>query len=530
MDITIAQLEREYCPPLDAALVLAILLDYDLTTDPAVNQARTTLDHLKAQAIAEESTGFDPSGTSANFDHPIAVEAGGGGIERARSLGWSRSAETDQTDPSRSHSEPSWGPEGTESDGLGDVQTEYAAELEALDDQGKRAVLKEMFSKLKPFSVENTLRKCQGNFQRTVEELLNRTFFEDAVGEGEERINIRSVDAFAEDSGGNIGTRKNRKRARRRQGHTKGSSASADEPSVANEWERMSKDIQFIASRIHKTTGEVSSAYHANGASLPKTIMAMLSGVDNPTATAEEPFIRQNAFELCQEFPTISSTHAITLIRLTHPSTSAAHELALQLIAKPEDSSPTGRIQIITQYPPIETSSPQPLPLKNQSPQSTTPNAATLTTVSSLKRDTAFAQASAAYRRGKSDPLMAAVASYYGDLGRDHDAAARAYYTAAADALVEAQSSDNMLDLHGVSVKDAVRIAREKVRIWWVGLGERSIGGRASMGLRYKIITGVGRHSEGGKGKIGPAVVKMLMREKWKVEVGAGVVFVTGVR
>jgi Domain of unknown function (DUF1771) len=514
---------------------LAILLDYDLTADPALDQARATLSHLKAQAIAEETTGFDPSGTSASFDHSTVVEAGGGAIERARSLGWSRSTQTDRTDPSRSQSEPSWGPEGTETDDLGDVQTEYAAELEALDDQDKRTVLKEMFPKLKPFSVENMLRKCQGNFQRAVEELLNRTFFEDAVGEGEEMINLRGVDAFSEDSSGNSGNRKSRRSSRRRREYTRGSvplSASTGEPTVANKWERMNKDIQFIASRIHKTIGEVSSVYHANGASLSATIMAMLSDINNPTrATAEEPFIRQNAFELCQEFPTISSTNALALIRLTHPSTSAAHELALQLIAKPESSSPAGRIQIITQYPPIETSSsPQPLPSKNQRPQAPTPNAAALASVSSFKRDTAFAQASAAYRKGKSDPLMAAVASYYGDLGRDHDAAARAYYAAAADALVEAQSADNMLDLHGVSVKDAVRIAREKVRIWWIGLGERSIGGSVSTSLGYKIITGVGRHSEGGKGKIGPAVAKMLMREKWKVEVGAGVIVVTGVR
>jgi len=293
----------------------------------------------------------------------------------------------------------------------------------------------------------------------------------------------------------------------------------------------MSKDIQFIASRIHKTPGEVSSAYHANGASLPATIMAMLTDVNNPTrTTAEESFAQQNAFELCREFPTISSTQAMALIRLTHPSTSAAHELALQLTAKPESSSPAGHIQVITQYPPIETSSPQPLPPNNQRPQAPTPNAAALASVSSFKRDAAFAQASAAYRKGKSDPLMAAVAGYYGDLGRDHDAAARAHYATAADALVEAQSTDNTLDLHGVSVKDAVRIAREKVTIWWVGLGERSIGGRVSTSLGYRIITGVGRHSEGGKGKIGPAVAKMLMREKWKLEVGAGAIVVTGVR
>lgn len=45
----------------------------------------------------------------------------------------------------------------------------------------------------------------------------------------------------------------------------------------------------------------------------------------------------------------------------------------------------------------------------------------------------------------------------------------------------------------------------------------------------FRIITGVGRHSHDGTSRLGPAVGKMLAREGWRVEVGEGVLTVTGV-
>jgi len=94
--------------------------------------------------------------------------------------------------------------------------------------------------------------------------------------------------------------------------------------------------------------------------------------------------------------------------------------------------------------------------------------------------------------------------------------------------LVADQSTRTELDLHGVNVKDALRISRERVTTWWHELGEGRIGGRG-VGSGYRIVTGMGNHSEGGKGKLGPAVGKMLIREGWKVEVRGGVLIVTGV-
>lgn len=127
---------------------------------------------------------------------------------------------------------------------------------------------------------------------------------------------------------------------------------------------------------------------------------------------------------------------------------------------------------------------------------------------------------------------MKAAAGYYSQLGRDLSTHLKAASESDADALVSSQSSATVLDLHGVSVQSATRIAAERTSAWWEGLGEARIpgGGRGGgvIGGGYRIVTGLGRHSEGGRGKLGPAVVRTLVREGWKVEVGEGEVLVLG--
>jgi hypothetical protein len=125
---------------------------------------------------------------------------------------------------------------------------------------------------------------------------------------------------------------------------------------------------------------------------------------------------------------------------------------------------------------------------------------------------------------------MGGAAAYYSSVGRDHLERAKREAAAAADALVDSQSTSNSLDLHGVSVQDAVRIASSRVAAWWDSLGDAKYmrGGEAARS-GFRIITGVGRHSHDGTSRLGPAVGKMLAREGWRVEVGEGVLTVTGV-
>jgi hypothetical protein len=147
-------------------------------------------------------------------------------------------------------------------------------------------------------------------------------------------------------------------------------------------------------------------------------------------------------------------------------------------------------------------------------------------------RGDAFQQASAAYRRGKSTPLMRQAAGYYAQEGRDYNANLKAMSQVEADSFVMLQSGSNYLDLHGVTVANATRIAKQRTQAWWDSLGESRIrewgNARGGVGEGYRIVTGLGRHSEGGRGKLTPAVLKTLINDGWKVEVGTGELLVTG--
>lgn len=143
----------------------------------------------------------------------------------------------------------------------------------------------------------------------------------------------------------------------------------------------------------------------------------------------------------------------------------------------------------------------------------------------------AYSQASHAYRRGGSTPLLRGAAAYYSEVGRDQFSKAKANIAAAADALVQEQSSASCIDLHGVPVQDAIRITRDRVAAWWGSLGDAKYqrGGGFDARGGFRIITGVGRHSRDGTSRLGPAVSKMLVREGWRLEIGEGELTVLGV-
>lgn len=145
-----------------------------------------------------------------------------------------------------------------------------------------------------------------------------------------------------------------------------------------------------------------------------------------------------------------------------------------------------------------------------------------------VTRSNAFAQAQAAHRKSKSIPLMGGAASYYSSVARDAHAALRRHESARANEIVARQSKPGEVDLHGVSVNDATRITKAEVEQWWEREGrEWSREGKVMVG-GLRIITGVGRHSDGGKGKLGPAIRALLQREEWKIEEGEGVFEVVG--
>ncbi|KAJ9477098.1 Smr domain-containing protein [Pseudozyma hubeiensis] len=158
-----------------------------------------------------------------------------------------------------------------------------------------------------------------------------------------------------------------------------------------------------------------------------------------------------------------------------------------------------------------------------------------------LRRDEALRKAASAWKSqrggvrsgGKGgDGGRGGIAWHYADEARRLDAKSRAWSLRASQALVEDRRraaigvirpgtqptashnvASNTIDLHGVTVHEALSIVREQVTRWYA---------RPGPGMNpppFKIVTGVGRHSPHQIAVLRPAIAKMLDREGWRYDI-----------
>ncbi|MCJ1245286.1 hypothetical protein MMC30_002489 [Trapelia coarctata] len=509
MDDSISSLEREYCPPIDSALFSAIISDYDLSLEASVSAVRRTLDALKASAEAEEKTAFDSSG-SGGFCAQL----------------WN-GEDTDLTSLSYSAESLSIEEEGSPHRN-GRKLAEHDAEFEALPTPGKEGLLTEMFPGLKAFDISYTLKKNHANFARTVEELLNQVFLlEEPSSDGEPQTVPRGIEGFTQPAHKPKTKRRKKGPQGRRSSSTPASSSDNPPTAIPSKWDQAKADVDFLTERTYIPVKSLASTYHKHNASLPATILALcFSEIQNPYLDPSDPILETHAIDLAHAFPTISPKHLQPLIQLTHPSTASAHDLASILAANPTTSLPPQ--SLIPQYarPDHSTSS-----LTTTRPTATTTISSPTTPSLSSPHAPHPSHLASHYlaRAAAHHASRSPAATYYASLARTHLTTAQAQTSAAATALAAKQSTPTSVDLHGVSVKDAVRIARERVDGWWsAGAAEWAREGKGQGSGGYRIIVGLGRHSEGGKGRLGPAVGGMLVREGWRVEVGQGELVVWG--
>jgi hypothetical protein len=493
------------------------------------------LDQLKDTAVVEQATGFDASGSGGLADDSPSKRSAD-----ADSNADTWATQTTLTDHSHLSNELSAlsvdgqsrsGSEGSQDGG-------YWREAEQYTTPKKELVLAETFPNLRPELIAYTLKKAGNDLEKATDELLNHAYFEDSRSSPTEEGPIaKGVDAFSEDyhvpQRGRKG--KNRKKQRTSQYSSSAANVSdSDAPaSSTNRWLNTSRDVEFITSRTSLSHKTVSSIYHESGASLSATVLAIVRKDIQAHKKDGEPdaALVQDAIELNADFASIDLDHALALVRLADPSVTKARDLAKALTEQPaSETGGKGGIKLDLRYAPVNLSDPssEPTKLPALAPSARAHDTSTLARAQSE----AFQQASAAYRKGKSTPLMRQAAGYYAQEGRNYNANLKAMSQLEADSLVSSQSGASYLDLHGVTVANATRIAKQRTQAWWDGLGERRIrewgNARGGVGDGYRIVTGLGRHSEGGRGKIGPAVLKTLMNEGWKVEVGTGELLVTG--
>lgn len=521
-------------------MISAIYFDY-VGQENALDSVRRLLDSLKVTAAEEALTDFNPSGFSEapGRDSP---EKNSTDAESNADTWATQTATTDTSNLSNDIStlglcERS----GAGSEGPGDGG--YFKDTEHFDVPTKELLLAETFPSLSLEKIAYTLKKCGNDFSKTTDELLNQVYFEDTRASPSEEGRIaKGIDAFSEDhhvpQRGRKGKGKKKKQLNysTETAYSSGSEASTAPPT--NRWLNTTRDVEFITSRTSVSAKTVSSLYHTKGASTSATLLELVRNNIKAHAKDGEPdaALVQDALTLNADFPTMDLEHALALVRLASPATHNARDLAKALTTEQpagETGGKGGGIKLDLRYAPINLS--DPTPSEPSKLPTLAPSARPRDVASTARaRSEAFQNASAAYRKGRSTPLMKAAAGYYAQEGRDLTANLKAMSAAEADAFVSAQSGPTYLDLHGVTVADATRIARQRTQSWWDGLGERKIPEWSGAGRRgggpdaYRIITGLGRHSEGGRGKLGPAVAKTLVKEGWKVEVESGELLVTG--
>ncbi|KAL1882548.1 hypothetical protein Plec18167_002964 [Paecilomyces lecythidis] len=539
-------LENTYCPPLDPALFTAIACDFDLSNDDQVAQLRETLDTLKISALEQEDLPFDPSGTS-GFTSGSVFD--GDGIRSERSTSRNETSKSRETDLTSLESDISSlnierGGSGIRSDGSRRssaapvgyiVGPNGSACLTGMSLDDKVCYLSEMFPSVETFTIKHTLTKCDEDVHRSMDVLLNLAFFEEqGPCDDEGKVSIpKGIDGFLGEVNDNKGKRKGKKK-KGKERNLFNPSTSQDEVKVVNKWEISKTDIEFISSRTAPILAKevVASAYHANGASLPATIrsLATTHAPKDEERILEQPVMATQVAELNQEFPTIPKTTLAGLLKITRNSISAANELASAMLDWPSRPQLSDLIRITAAPPVLDEDIEEPKSKADRRIARDYESARSAAGTHLVAGAEAFTKASAAYRRGRSDKLMGGAAAYYSSIGREHIERAKREASAAADALVETQSTTDSIDLHGVTVQDAVRIANNRVSQWWESLGDAKYtnSGGSSVRRGYRIVTGAGRHSRDGTSRLGPAVGKMLAREGWRVEVGEGVLTVTG--
>lgn len=504
-----------------------LISDYDLSDKSSHSQLRALLEDIKSSAEAEELTIFDPSGSSTNRDTSP---------QRAKS--WHGDALSENTELTNvSPSLDSCSIDDKQGADLS-LESRYSWEDERAEElplNEKTTMLQAMFPTIRTFDINYALKKAGGRYGPTVEDLLSQAFFEEErLSSGTPTVQ-RGIDGFAESiQGAQARGRRARGKRKKQQRRTSSTPApdtvrSTFDPSPQSRWARGKEEIDFVAQRVHISRQTITSAYHKSGASMSSTIAALCSleesASSNPYLQFASPAILDASLrDLFRTYPSVSQEKLEMLIRMTYPSMASAHELirALNTSANGSDHA----THIVPLYSPRPSTPPSPTS-GDLNPSSALP--ATLVANLASVRSTAFNQASAAYRKSKSKPLMAGAAGYYSSVGRDAAAEIARHEAAVADNLVSKQSRTGEIDLHGVNVQNAVRVARSRVHSWWDGgAAEWAREGKVQGGDGLKIVTGIGRHSEGGKSRIGPAVGAMLVREGWRVEIGEGTILVRG--
>ena len=500
-------------------MFLSIVADYeDLSSPSLLAQCISVLDQVKSDATGEQDKlSFDPSGTSALVD-------------ATRNTTKSSSSSSGANDADHSNEVPSVTTTFSELNWT-DIQ-DSDRDLVALSLEEKQQKLTAMFPSVSVEDISKILGLADISFSDVVDRLLTLTFLEMEKLEGSESETPKGIDAFFHDR-----TKAKKRKAgqkHRKKADDSSRTSSVGSPSTRNPWTTTEDDINFIVGKTDLSAAQVRATYLQAGRNLAVTIETLATEKSDKLDRSDswEALRETQLIDLKHDFAQLSDRLLYGLLLLSRLPPEAA-----ELAAKVEEHrllEQVGNRVDLVHYEPVN--------FDEEPKDVSRPDTSSLSLMSSvqlqsyaanhqLHADTAFAQASAAARRARSDDLMGGAAIYHAEEGHRRAQVAKAYRAAEADARIRAnRNSDDTIDLHGATVEDAIRNAKRETQRWWDRMGDAryTASGRDAVKVGFHIVTGVGAHSRHGIAKIGPAVSRALIKEGWKVEVRSGQVSVYG--
>lgn len=296
---------------------------------------------------------------------------------------------------------------------------------------------------------------------------------------------------------------------------------------------------------------QVSDAYYRKKCSSGAAAAEILEQYMALGIKSEDDEGKAQAKKLASEYRNVPEKYLLTLVQVTGASTQSSDEIA-SLLSKHFAKNPwTQRLDLSHRITPLpdedlegplgslsapDSKSRTPISGKSARPSSITSPAGAADLSSALQRINdshqarrdAESYASQLSRRGASNSLYRQAAAVYRERGHDHTRYAQQMTSTAANLLVDKQSTPASIDLHGVTVRDGTRIARERVQGWWDNLGEFRT--RKAREQPFTVVTGLGRHSAGGVSQLRKAVAAALLQDGWKMSVETGKFVVSGRR
>ncbi|KAI0113254.1 hypothetical protein F4814DRAFT_421290 [Daldinia grandis] len=534
---------------LDEATILSISSDYNLEDPREFAAARQILLTISRDVEAEEATGFNPSGLGVDDIVDINPSNQDDDAEAAGVTSSDMKSVDGFTVTTENSIPPSLVSSGSSKmSTLENPEILHIDIFDGLTESEKEEQLVQMFISLKPIDVRLSLQKSKGNASLALDELLNLQWLEQ-TGQ-----RPKGIDGFYVSDDDNIPNRRKKKGRKKKKVAKVASPTHADSENTFqeandNDTVQSAQHIALISNKLNLPSSEVTSIYQNYNASPGATVVKILDNYISVGVSSSDPHLLSDVQQEIGRFPWIpheyikatfeicstqSDARSILNILADHfekPAylkydvpysvvASGSEEIDIPEPTKAPDSRQSPRSPTAIRSPTAG------LPVRASTHPGNLQAAAAITKTIGESRNHSFSLAASAFKKGKSDPLFRQAGAYYAERAQQQAMSYRQANSVEANYLVDQQSTEDTIDLHGVTVQDGVEIALDRVSRWWRSLGEERVRKAKMRGLT--VVTGLGKHSSDGRSPLRINVIKALVADGWKVQIQTGSCLITG--